>query len=702
MKNKEDIAVKSWLLFLAVAFLGVAILVKVFVIQIGQADQWQSKRETFEQQERVIAAVRGQILASDGSLLATSVPEYEIRWDSKSDGIDKAHFDEKLDSLATGLSKIFKNHTAAEYAAIFQDARRSGSRYALIKRHVSYPELKAFQELPIARLHKYKSGFTIERQDVRKQPFGLLAARTIGLERSAKPVGVEASFDSILGGQDGIQLQERLAGNVWKPISDDYIQEPVPGLDVVMALDVHLQDIAESTLMEQVTKHNADWGCAVLMEVETGFIKAIANISWSEKDQQYGEYFNHAFGTPIEPGSTFKLVSVMAALESGLVSLDETFDTGKGIEKFYGSTIRDSDWDKGGSGVLSVEEIFEKSSNIGVAKIIDAKFKDKKQEYLDAIAALGVSQKLGIRLLGERPPKVYRKVGEGQWSGISHIWMSIGYEVEQTPLQTLSLYNAVANNGKMMLPTFVTGFQRNGRLLQEVKPTVLREAVCSQSTVAKCRQMMEGVCEEGGTADYIFKNSPYKVAGKTGTAWLSKDGGYVHGRYRASFVGYFPADNPKYSCIVVVNDPRGGSYYGSSVAAPVFKRLADHIYATQLEIQEEEMVDSLSKTLIPISKGGYHPDILTAFHHLNIPVQDNSQSDWVTTSTGSDNVAIKPLTVEIKKVPDVRGMGLKDAIYLLENCGLKVLVEGHGMVKKQSISPGTSAGYNQTITITLS
>jgi cell division protein FtsI (penicillin-binding protein 3) len=702
LKNKEDISVKSWLLFLAVSILGLAILVKVFVIQIGQADKWEIKGQNFEQQERVIPAVRGQILAEDGSLLATSVPEYHILWDSKTPGLDSKLFDEKLDSLAAGLAKVFDNRTKQGYIDLFRDAQRNGARYASVKKHVTFPDLKEVQRLPILRKSKYKSGFIVERSDIRKRPFGLLAQRTIGLFRETASVGVERAFNQTLAGQDGIQLQEKLAGNVWKPISDDFIQEPIPGLDVVMAINVNLQDIAETTLKNQLVTHSAEWGCAVLMEVETGYIKAIANLTYDEDEGEYLEGYNHAVGTKVEPGSTFKLPALMAALESGVIELTDSIDTGKGLKKFYGSPIRDSNWDHGGNGKGTVEEIFEWSSNVGIAEIIDSRFKSKKQDYLDALAALGINQPLGITLIGEPAPNIYRNVGDDNWSGISHIWMSIGYECEQTPLQTLSLYNAVANGGKMVRPSFITGYQRNNKIVESKPPVVLREAVASRQTIKDCQKMLEGVCKPDGTADYIFKDCNYDVAGKTGTAWLNAAGGYIDGHYRASFVGYFPADKPKYSCIVVVNDPTAGSYYGSSVAAPVFKRLADHIYATQLDVRQEELNDSLAKTLIPISKGGYHADLLAAFSGLGISVSDDSNSDWVGTQTGKTNVALKAMTIEGGKVPNVCGMGLKDALFLLENCGLKVQIEGRGMVKTQSIHAGSAATRNETITLKLS
>lgn len=686
--------------------LSLAIIVKIFIIQLAEGDQWAQTGARFDEQIRTIIPTRGQILAEDGSLFATSVPEYGIYWDSQADGlqnnIDLYH--EKLDSLAWCFANEFQDRSQSEYKAIFQQALAQEQRYARIKTRIDYTQLQRVKKFPIVRKGRFKSGFVIDKKDVRKKPFGKLASRTIGIDREGERVGLERAYHAQLAGKEGSQLQEKIAGNIWKPITDNFITEPIDGLDLVTTIDVHLQDIAENTLEEQLKQHNAKWGCVVLMEVETGYVRAIANLEVDPEAEEptYHETYNYAIGFTDEPGSTFKLPAIMAALESGKVDLDTEIDMGTGKRKFFGSTIHDSNEDKGGNGIGTVRDVFVLSSNIGVAEITKHCFQNDKQDYLDRLNSFGVGQTLGIAIKGEKKPVVYENVGDGNWSGISHLWMSMGYEVAQSPIQTLAFYNAVANNGRLVRPLFASELQKNGRTVETIEPVTIKANICSSSTLRKCRNMMEGVCQEGGTADYIFDKAPYQVGGKTGTAWLYENGYYNRGRYRGSFVGYFPAEEPKYSCIVVIHDPRGGAYYGSTVAAPVFKRLADHLHATQLysptPIDQEEL---LAESLMPISKNGHRADLSKAFEALNIPTTGNTQASWVNTSTKTDHVEIGETEVQSGVVPEVRGMGLQDALFLLENAGLKVKVTGHGSVKKQSLTAGQPLRNGQTIEIEL-
>ncbi len=701
--NTSMIHGKAWMLFSAICILAVAIVIKVFIIQLFPDDKAQALAQNFTYKINEIAPVRGQIISADGSLLATRVPEYDIRWDAKSE-YDKNEFKTKLDSLALCFSRLYGDKSSVEYKAIFKKALSDGNRYAEIRDHVNYNDLQEVKKFPFIRKGQFKSGFVFVQKYIRDQPFGSLAARTIGMERQENKVGIELAYDELLSGKKGKQLQEKIAGGVWKPMSTDYIEEPEPGCDIVTTIDIHLQDVAHAALRRQLEQHGAAWGCAVLMEVETGFVRAIANLSKNPDTGEYTERLNWAIRESVEPGSTMKLASLMACLDDGLIELDDSIATGNGIAYFYDRPMKDSNYDKGGNGTISAEQVFEKSSNIGTAMIVKESYTKNPQKFLDKLNSFGIQEQLNIDLAGETPPRLYKSVKDKGWSGLSLTQLAIGYETQCTPLQTLAFYNAVANNGKMVRPQFVQEVRRNGRVIEESEPIIIREDFCKKETIRECRKMMEGVMEKGGTADYVFANSPYSVAGKTGTAWLNEGGKYLMDRYRASFVGYFPAKDPKYSCIVVINDPRSGVYYGSAVAAPVFKELADKIYSTQMEFHEPVIASDslvLAQHRIPVSKSGSSAELKKVFEGLKIPFESKSDGDWITTSSTRDSVYVTARTVRQGLVPNVIGMGLQDALHLLENSGMKVKVYGHGTVKRQSVPAGNNIKSNPYITIEL-
>jgi cell division protein FtsI (penicillin-binding protein 3) len=702
MQQQANIAKKAYAVFLILCVLGLAIVGKVFWLQIFPSERAQNIAQNFTYKVNEIEPSRGQILSSDGSLLATSVPEYEIHWDSKA-SYDVAIYREKVDSMALSLAQLF-GRSKSEILGIFSKARKEGDRYAKIADHVDYNQLQKMKTFPFIRLGKFKSGFIYIEKNKRIKPFGSLAARTIGLEREDNKVGLELAYDAELSGVMGKQLQEKIAGGIWKPMTDDYIVEPQPGSDIVSTIDVHLQDVASAALNRVLIANNARWGCAVLMEVETGFVRAIANLSQNEATGTYNEILNLAISQNVEPGSTMKLASLMACLDDGLIQLDDSVNTGAGSLYIDGRNLTDSNKDHGGNGVVTTEEVFEKSSNIGTAMIVKKCYGGKAQKFLDKLNSFGIGQPLGIKLSGEAHPKLYEKVDTKKgWSQLSLTQLGIGYETQCTPLQTLAFYNSVANNGKFVQPQFVQEIRKNGSTVKKMEPIILREGFVKEETIAKCKKMMEGVMQKGGTAERVFHDSPYTVAGKTGTAWLN-EGGYQEGHYRASFVGYFPANAPKYSCIVVVHDPRGGAYYGSVIAAPVFKELADKIFSTELEFRAPDMApDSLMlvQQRIPISKSGSYSDLATIFKGLNIPVKDKGSSEWVNTASLKDSVEVSPRGIKQGTVPNVVGMGLQDALYLLENQGMKVQVSGYGTVKRQSISPGAAVRSNPYILIEL-
>ncbi len=698
----NQVYTRAYMVFAGICILAFAIIVKVFLLQIFPSEEAQKLASNFTYKVKEIEPVRGRIISSDGSVLASSVPEYEIRWDSKAT-YDRAEYKSKIDSLTLCLARLFNDKSASEYRAIFKDAHKSENRYALIHDHVNANQLQAIKQFPFAKRGQFKSGFVYVEKQKRDHSFKELATRTVGYGRAENEVGLELAYQELLAGKKGKQLQEKIPGGYWKPLTEDYIEEPESGIDIVTTIDIHLQDVAHNALIRELSKHNATWGCAILMEVETGYVRAIANISKNDAGV-YGENLNMAISHSVEPGSTMKLASIMAALDDGLIDMEDSVTTGNGEIILEGRRLTDSNFDKGGNGTLSAEQVFEKSSNIGTALLIKKAYGKNPQQFLDKLNSFGINEKLGIDLYGENAPTLYKTTKEKGWSGVSLTQLSIGYETSCTPLQTLAFYNAIANDGDMVRPQFVQEIQKNGRTLENRDPIVLHKNFCKSTTIKKAKKMMEGVMEEGGTADWVFKNSPYQVAGKTGTCKIHADGKYQDNRYRASFVGYFPANDPKYSCIVMIHDPRSGIYYGSAVAAPVFKELADKIYSTQMEFHESEVeTDSLVMTQArsPVSKNGSWKDLQTVFKGLGIPSQITGEGEWAYTTSKKDSVLVTMRNPKEGLVPNVVGMGLQDALYLLENKGMKVQVFGYGRVKTQSVNAGSIIKSNPYITIEL-
>jgi cell division protein FtsI (penicillin-binding protein 3) len=699
---------RFWLVFILLCLVALGIFSRILAIQIVEHDKWTAKGAEFSHSVKTIDPSRGQILARDGSLLAISVPVYDLSWDSQCEAILWDSFNENREAFCEGMSKIL-GKPAAYYAALLDKARTEEKRYTLFGRNIPYTSYKELKSLPFINRGRYKSGFVFERKEVRRKPFEPLAGRTIGLDRESHRVGIELAWNKELGGVEGMQLQKRISGGTWLPVTDEYISEPQQGLDVVTTIDMHLQDVATSSLKKQLIKHEAAWGIVVLMEIETGYVRAISNLTRHESGDNvdYRESYNHALGSAVEPGSTFKLASLIACLESGVITLKDTIDTGNGITHFHGKRMRDSNWDHGGHGRISLEEVFTMSSNVGSALAVKQCFSLEPQKFLDGLQRIGITQPLGINLVGEGLPHIYSTVGEGAWSGLSLTQMAIGYEVTQTPLQTLALYSAIANNGKMMKPLFVTETQRRGVTVEEFLPEVVNDRICSSKTLESCKTMLEGVCipDGEGTAAKIFKNSPYTVAGKTGTCKIAHNGSYAEGRYRASFTGYFPTDNPQFSCIVVVSDTKSGSYYGSTIAAPVFRDLADLIYATDSKfhtILDSPLLAENNRHL-PTANNGERSEIVYLYELLGVPYEDDSNtSDWVRVSTSEDSVKLSTRVIEPQTMPNVQGMGLKDALYLLENAGIRVYYEGSGIVKSQSVTPGTPFEKASTIKLILS
>jgi len=699
---KKDILSRVYLVYVLVSLFAIVLIGQTINIQIFQGSKWIEKSKELTIGYKNIEAVRGNIYADDGSLLATSVPKYEVRFDVNTNGLTDKIFNQKVDSLSKQLANLFKDKSSAQYLRELKSARKNGERFYLIRRNVKYTNLKELKNFPIFRKGRYKGGLIYTQQNKRVRPFNQLAARTIGYEREGiKPVGLEGAYSKDLSGINGRQLMQKIAGGVWMPIDDDNEKDPEQGHDVYSTLDVNIQDVAENTLMMQLKKHQADHGCVVLMEVSTGEIKAIANLKRND-DSTYSENYNYAIGESTEPGSVFKLASLIAAFEDGYIELGDLVDTENGSTKYYDRTMRDSH--SKGFGVISVQRAFEVSSNVGISKIIYKYYANKPKQFVDRICNMGLNKKLGIEIAGEANP-IIKNTEDPTWSGTTLPWMSIGYEVKLTPLQILTFYNAVANNGVMVKPKFVKEITKRGAVIKENKTIVLNNSICSKSTLEKVKKMLEGVVEEG-TAENL-KNTTYKIAGKTGTAQIAdeKYGYKIKSKvsHQASFVGYFPADNPKYSCIVVVNAPSQNVYYGNLVAGPIFKEVADKVYANSIDIHHEiNEQPNLAQSRIPYSKNGYSNDLLSIYKTLNMKVENPKNiSEWIKTSTNNDAVSIYNEKIPPIYVPNVVGMGVRDAVYILENEGFEVQINGEGTVKKQSILPGEKIEKGQKIILEL-
>ena len=694
---------RIWVVFVGLTLVGLGVFARILMIQTVEHEQWADRGEEFSASVRTIAPARGQILAEDGSLLATSVPVYDLRWDAKCEGMRWDMYDAYVDSLCLELGQALGKQPSA-LKSKFDNAIERGHRGALIARNIPFTAFQSLRNLPFVKLGRYKSGLVFERKENRRRPFGKLAARTVGIDREHQRVGLERAWNDELAGVEGQQLSRKVAGNQWMPVTDEFLVDPVEGLDVVTSLDLHLQDVATNALEQQLRRHDAAWGTVIVSEVSTGFIQAIANLTRHEVGEnaiEYWEDFNHAIGTAVEPGSTFKLATLMACMEEGMAPTDSV-DTGDGQIYFHGKRMRDSNHKDGGHGSIPLTKVFEVSSNVGSALAVKETFGEQPQAFLDRLKTIGVTEKTGLRYVGEAEPKVKTSTEDRGWTGLSLTQMAIGYEVTQTPLQTLALYNAVANNGRMMRPQLVRGLQKGSDFVKTYEPFVLNPRVCNANTLTACKSMMEAVCDpEGeGTAQRLFDDKPYTVAGKTGTARIATRNGYEQGRYRASFAGYFPADNPRYSCIVVIADTKSGSYYGSTIAAPVFREVADLIYATDPAFHTLSRGPLAETQSLPASKDGDRKSLETLYAAMGMAHSEGLTTDWVKVETGDNEAQLNPLELQESEVPDVRGMGLRDALYLLENAGLKVDYQGMGTVKSQSIAPGTPL-RNELTTIQL-
>jgi cell division protein FtsI (penicillin-binding protein 3) len=690
-ERKKDILTRVYLLYVSLCVFALAVLYRICILQFSEGAYWQKKAEAFTNKVMDMEAVRGNIFDANGALLATSLPYYDVAMDVNVPGISDGSFRENRDSLCLLLSGLFGDKSPRDYAHILNSARKEHDRYVLLKRNVSYQDLQTLKSFPLLRKGKRGGLVTLQRNH-RERPFRMLAGRTIGLARPGiKPVGLEGAFDTVLEGVSGKRLMQKIAGDVWRPINDENEVEPKDGNDLYTTIDINIQDVAEQALMRSLIKNKAAFGCAILMEVKTGEIRAIANLSRSGgNDTSYSENLNYALGYPAEPGSTFKLASLLATIEKFGISLDEKVQVGNGTCLYYDRLMRDSHQPE--SPQITVQQAFETSSNVGISKVVTKYFGKDPKQFIAMLNGFHLNSQLGLSIPGEGVPRI-KKLSDRDWYGTSLPWISIGYESLLTPMQTLTLYNAVANNGRMVKPRFVRDIRRNGTTIRKFETEVIAEKIVSDATLAKARRLLEGVVKNGSGRGLNI--SAFKVGGKTGTAQIAKHGDYKKGgvSYQGSFVGYFPADNPLYTCIVIINSPANGTYYGGLVAGPVFKEIAEKVYSGS--------IDFLNPVNDQPAKLNQAPELLTmraselqaVGETIGFPLDTRQQSGYARTSSDSGAaVKIQHVNLEgrLKKgiMPDLSGLSARDALYLLENNGITVRVQGFGSVKKQSIIPG--------------
>lgn len=663
----KHISYRIYLVAFFLFIMAAAITVKLTNIQWVEGDYYRKLAKERTVKNFVIPANKGNIYSADGSLLATSIPNYEIRFDAVAPKTEV--FEKNVKQLADSLGKLL-NKSSDTFERDLRRARVNKSRYFLVARDLSYTEYIAIKGFPLFKLGPYKGGIIVEQETVREHPIGKIAERTIGyigrdLNGHINPVGVEGAYSKYLNGKDGRILKQKIAKGQWKPISDINQIEPQDGYDVISTIDVFIQDIAHHALLKQLEEYQADHGCVVVMETQTGYVKAISNLGRNEKTGMYSERLNYAVRESHEPGSTFKLVDLMALLEDKLVDTSAVFDSKGGEIKYFGRSVRDSH--KGGYGKISLARGFEVSSNTVMVQAIYNNYKSNPTQFVNHINSYGLNKKLGIGFNGEGRPYIPQPT-DPKWSRVTLPWMAFGYGVSVTPLQTLAYYNAVANNGEMVKPLFVSEIKEWNKTIKKYDKVVLNPKICSQETIHKLKAVLENVVKKGTGSKLYSKD--FSMAGKTGTAQVNyaKSGG-AEKYYASSFVGYFPADHPKYSCIVVVHKPNttNNNYYGADVAGPVFKRIAQKIFTDSPTTNE---IKNLNR---------------------KIQKQENDYNSYYVKAQK-----------KFKAVPNVRGMSGMDAVALLENLGLKVRAIGIGKVKKQSLQAGENIAKNATIVLELS
>ena len=707
MEIKNDILWRVYLSFLGIVILGLFVIGKAFYIQQVQGSFWTNMDSSMHLKYKPIEAERGTIYSEDGNMLSTSVPVFDVYVDFDAQGLREKNgqrFKDHVDTLSICLSNLFNDKTPEAYLNEMKLAYKNKDRYYSLKKKISFTQYKDLRDFPLVKLGKNKSGFIIISKDKRINPYVLLANRTIGLSRdNASNVGLEQRYDSLLKGKAGQQLVRYMSG-AYMPVDGGDVVDPENGKDIISTLDTYIQDVTESALMRMMVGNNSLHGTAIVMETATGKIKAIANLG-KQPDGSYTEDLNYGIGKATEPGSVFKLATLMSLLEDKYVTINSVVDCEGGKKKFHGLTIKDSHL---GYGEITVKDAFERSSNVAFAKLADQFYSNDPARFINHLHRFRLDTLTGVDLTASSGKPTIKKPSNRSWSKTTIPYMAHGYEELVTPLHMLMLYNAVANNGKMMKPYLVSSIKQYGVEVRSIKPVVLVEKICSNETLTQLKECLLAVVQgEYGTAR-ILKDSAYLIAGKTGTAVTALDNrGYNKGNkiYQASFIGYFPAGQPKYTVAVVIqNSKESKKIYGADVSGRVFKEISDRIYGSYLSTKKYIAVNTADSN--QYNYFGMKNELSSIFTSLNLPYTDSAGSGFwrslqIKNNSGILNTPLISISTSGSVTPNVVGMGLKDAVYLLENMGLKVTATGRGRVMNQSLTAGTNFNKNQNIALLL-
>ena len=712
---KTDTLWKTHLVYFLVLLFGIAIIGKIVLVLTKDSKELTNLAEKRELRVRTLEASRGNIFSSDGQMMATSVPVFDVYFDSHV--VDNELFVSCIDTLSEQMASMFKHRTAAQWKKYLSDAKAEGKRYHPVAKNVPLDQYRQMQRFAIFAKGPNRGGIIGEKKIRREFPYKELAKRMIGYvnENENLFVGIEGAYNEDLKGQNGHQLVRRIHHGGWIPIGSEDDQDAHNGNDIVTTFDIKLQDIVESALNNTLVTNKAEQGCAILMEVETGYIRALANLKLNRETKQYEESYNFALAERYEPGSVFKIASMVVLLNHNPnMKLNDTINIGRGDITFSKRTMRDDHVIRR-NGRISVAEVIEQSSNKGTAVLVTRAFAAHPEKYVDGLYALGLNKKIGTGTAGEAQPLIKHpndktKDGRKIWSNVSLPWMSIGYEVNVTPLQIITLYNAIANGGRMMKPQFVTEVRHGNQTVKRFDPVVTNEQIAPPEAITMLQSMLEGVVQRG-TAKKQLKDCGFRTAGKTGTAqycdprlgYKYSEPGVGHKLYNTTFVGYFPAEKPKYTCIVVVSRARGQFWAAGSVSAPGFREIAEKVYAMHLGMEEDGSIADSLKRIEPTPVIMRHDQALAYLDGMDANYTDYAlQGDWVTIEKNTANgLHVKAVELPEGRVPDVTGMNITDAVCLLENMGLKVSFSGYGTVTEQSLPAGDTLKANSVINLKL-
>ena len=706
--DNKKVMPRYYFLATMMTLLAVIVVAKAGYIMSAKRAYWMEVASRVKKDSVAVKAIRGNILSCNGEIMASSLPEYRLFIDFKAihEAGNDSLWDAKVDSISEGLSRMFPNRSKAEYRRYLQKGKEKQSRrWSIYDGRVDYNTYCEAKQLPMFRLRGYTGGFYCENFDSRQHPYGSLAERTLGTLYAGKDEaknGLEQFYDSLLRGKNGI-IHRRKVLNKYLDITDT---PPTDGADIVTTIDVNMQDLAERAVIGQLNDKDVNGlvGVAIVMEVKTGDIKAIVNMERGADGKLY-EMKNHAISDLMEPGSVFKTVSLMTVLEDGMCDTSRVVETGNGIYDMHGRPMRDHNWRHNGYGTITMARSLEVSSNIGVSRIVEDYYGKNPEKFVEGVYRTGITTDFKLPLNGYAPARVRmpKKNARGQWlnwSKTSLAWMSIGYETQIPPISTLAFYNAIANGGRMMYPRFVTGISKNGEMLMTFPAMAVpgHEKICSQRTLGKVQAMLEHVVSKG-TAKKAGSKA-FKIAGKTGTAQVAQGGSYRNGtmKYLLSFVGYFPADAPRYSCIVCIQ--KKGLPASSGFSAIAFREIAEGIMAQNLKMDVRDAKDEHS-IMVPDVKAGNINSAGNVLHSLGVrtqglPWNDSQKPVWGTGSRNRHSVTLNRVAMTpANEVPDVKGMGARDAVYLMESRGIKVTLKGRGKVCRQSLQPGQRAVKGQ-------